>query len=79
MTRAPTPTRERFRQVVSAALPAEELVTGRFGHTVLHLQAEPGGLGEAEHRASLELFQSQVAPVLRRSIPDPAFPPPPGA
>ncbi|MFG2620786.1 LLM class flavin-dependent oxidoreductase [Streptomyces sp. NPDC048507] len=45
-----------------------------FGHTVLHLQAEPGGLGEAEHRASLELFQSRVAPVLRRSIPDPLFP-----
>ncbi|MFD3719070.1 LLM class flavin-dependent oxidoreductase [Streptomyces sp. NPDC058674] len=46
-----------------------------FGHTVLHLQAESGGLTDAEHRASLELFQSQVAPVLRRAIPDPVFPP----
>ncbi|WP_406179817.1 LLM class flavin-dependent oxidoreductase [Streptomyces sp. NBC_01006] len=45
-----------------------------FGHTVLHLQAEAGGLREAEHRASLELFQSEIAPVLRREIPDPSFP-----
>ncbi|MFD9257240.1 LLM class flavin-dependent oxidoreductase [Streptomyces sp. NPDC059538] len=45
-----------------------------FGHTALHLQAEPGGLTPAEHRASLELFQSQIAPVLRREIPDPSFP-----
>ncbi|MER5486211.1 LLM class flavin-dependent oxidoreductase [Streptomyces sp. NPDC002812] len=44
-----------------------------FGHTVLHLQAEPGGLTEAQHRDSLALFQSEIAPVLRRSIPDPAF------
>ncbi|MEU8844372.1 LLM class flavin-dependent oxidoreductase, partial [Streptomyces roseus] len=45
-----------------------------FGHTVLHLQAEAGGLPEAEHQASLELFQSEIAPVLRREIPDPSFP-----
>lgn len=45
-----------------------------FGHTVLHLQAEACGLREAEHRASLELFQSEIAPVLRRDIPDPSFP-----
>ncbi len=45
-----------------------------FGHTALQLQAEPGGLTPAEHRASLELFPSQIAPVLRREIPDPSFP-----
>ncbi|MFJ3586915.1 LLM class flavin-dependent oxidoreductase [Streptomyces sp. NPDC090127] len=45
----------------------------RFGHTVLHLQADAGGLTETQHRASLELFQSGVAPVLRREIPDPPF------
>ncbi|MFI9063400.1 LLM class flavin-dependent oxidoreductase [Streptomyces sp. NPDC053429] len=45
----------------------------QFGHTVLHLQAEPGGLPPAAHRASLELFQSEIAPVLRREIPDPPF------
>ncbi|MFF9899656.1 LLM class flavin-dependent oxidoreductase [Streptomyces longispororuber] len=45
----------------------------QFGHTVLHLHAEAGGLTKARHRASLELFQSEVAPVLRRDIPDPPF------
>ncbi|UUY51056.1 LLM class flavin-dependent oxidoreductase [Streptomyces yangpuensis] len=46
----------------------------RFGHSVLHLQADAGGLTHAQHRASLELFQSAIAPVLRRDIPDPPFP-----
>ncbi|MFF7881174.1 LLM class flavin-dependent oxidoreductase [Streptomyces sp. NPDC007896] len=46
----------------------------RFGHTVLHLHADASGLGDAQHRDSLERFQSQVAPVLRREIPDPPFP-----
>jgi alkanesulfonate monooxygenase SsuD/methylene tetrahydromethanopterin reductase-like flavin-dependent oxidoreductase (luciferase family) len=45
----------------------------QFGHTVLHVQADAGGLTESQHRASLELFQSEVAPVLRREIPDPPF------
>ncbi|MGP2441714.1 LLM class flavin-dependent oxidoreductase [Streptomyces sp. JW3] len=45
----------------------------RFGHTVLHLPADASGLPDAAHRASLELFQSAVAPVLRRDIPDPPF------
>ncbi|AIR96737.1 LLM class flavin-dependent oxidoreductase [Streptomyces glaucescens] len=45
----------------------------RFGHTVLHVQADANGLPDARHRASLELFQSDVAPVLRRDIPDPPF------
>ncbi|MFE9899911.1 LLM class flavin-dependent oxidoreductase [Streptomyces achromogenes] len=45
-----------------------------FGHTVLHVAADAGGLPPALHRDSLELFQSEVAPVLRRHIPDPPFP-----
>ncbi|WLQ38831.1 LLM class flavin-dependent oxidoreductase [Streptomyces laculatispora] len=45
----------------------------QFGHTVLHLQAEAGGLTDRRHRDSLALFQSDVAPVLRREIPDPPF------
>ncbi|MEU4655979.1 LLM class flavin-dependent oxidoreductase [Streptomyces sp. NPDC023723] len=45
----------------------------QFGHTVLHLHADASGLPDAAHRASLELFQSAVAPVLRRDIPDPPF------
>ncbi len=45
----------------------------RFGHTVLHVHADAGGLTDAQHRHSLELFQSAVAPVLRENIPDPPF------
>ncbi|MFF9045858.1 LLM class flavin-dependent oxidoreductase [Streptomyces parvulus] len=45
----------------------------QFGHTVLHLQADADGLTDAQHRASLQLFQSAVAPALRRDIPDPPF------
>jgi alkanesulfonate monooxygenase SsuD/methylene tetrahydromethanopterin reductase-like flavin-dependent oxidoreductase (luciferase family) len=46
----------------------------RFGHSVLHLHAEPNGLTPRQHRASLELFQAEIAPVLRREIPDPPWP-----
>ncbi|MFJ3717925.1 LLM class flavin-dependent oxidoreductase [Streptomyces sp. NPDC090057] len=45
----------------------------QFGHTVLHVPADAGGLTDVQHRASLELFQSEVAPVLRRGIPNPPF------
>ena len=45
----------------------------RFGHSVLHLHADAGGLPGPRHRASLELFQSDIAPVLRREIPDPPW------
>jgi alkanesulfonate monooxygenase SsuD/methylene tetrahydromethanopterin reductase-like flavin-dependent oxidoreductase (luciferase family) len=46
----------------------------QFGHSVLHLHADAGGLTDAQHRQSLELFQSDIAPVLRRDIPDPPWP-----
>lgn len=45
----------------------------QFGHTVLHVHADASGLTDAQHRDSLELFQSDVAPVLRREIPDPPW------
>ncbi|MFC9083910.1 LLM class flavin-dependent oxidoreductase [Streptomyces sp. NPDC057062] len=45
----------------------------QFGHTVLHLNADAGGLTNAQHRRCLELFQSEVAPALRKEIPDPPF------
>ncbi|MFQ6146993.1 LLM class flavin-dependent oxidoreductase [Streptomyces seoulensis] len=45
----------------------------RFGHTVQHVQADASGLTDARHRASLERFQSEVAPALRTAIPDPPF------
>ncbi|SEQ99514.1 LLM class flavin-dependent oxidoreductase [Actinokineospora terrae] len=43
----------------------------RFGHQVLHISADRDGLTPAQHRATLELFQSEVAPVLSKAIPDP--------
>lgn len=45
----------------------------QFGHSVLHLHADAGGLTDAQHRRSLELFQSDIAPTLRRDIPDPPW------
>ena len=48
----------------------------RFGHTVMHLHADAGGLTDTQHRDSLTLFQSDIAPVLNRSIPDPPWPSP---
>jgi alkanesulfonate monooxygenase SsuD/methylene tetrahydromethanopterin reductase-like flavin-dependent oxidoreductase (luciferase family) len=45
----------------------------QFGHSVLHLHADAGGLTDAQHRESLELFQSDIAPALRRGIPDPPW------
>lgn len=41
----------------------------RFGHEVIHLHADADGLPAGAHRDSLELFQSEIAPVLRREIP----------
>jgi alkanesulfonate monooxygenase SsuD/methylene tetrahydromethanopterin reductase-like flavin-dependent oxidoreductase (luciferase family) len=46
----------------------------RFGHTVLHLPAEPLGVDAEDFRGALELFQAEVAPVLRKEIPDPPWP-----
>ncbi len=47
----------------------------QLGHEVLHLNADGAGLTPAQHRATLELFQSEIAPVLRREIPSRPFPP----
>jgi hypothetical protein len=46
----------------------------QFGHSVMHLHADASGLTDAQHRESLELFQSDIAPVLRRDIPEPPWP-----
>jgi len=46
----------------------------RFGHEVMHVSADPNGLTEKQHRATFELFQSEIAPVLRRDIPSRPFP-----
>ncbi|MEW1721989.1 LLM class flavin-dependent oxidoreductase [Streptomyces sp. NPDC093109] len=43
----------------------------RFGHQVTHLQADRAGLTADQHRETLELFQSDIAPALRRDLPGP--------
>jgi alkanesulfonate monooxygenase SsuD/methylene tetrahydromethanopterin reductase-like flavin-dependent oxidoreductase (luciferase family) len=45
-----------------------------FGHQVMHLHADADGLTDKQHRETLELFQSDVAPALRRDIPAPPWP-----
>jgi alkanesulfonate monooxygenase SsuD/methylene tetrahydromethanopterin reductase-like flavin-dependent oxidoreductase (luciferase family) len=46
----------------------------RLGHSVMHLHADAGGLTDSQHRDNLALFQSAIAPELRRTIPDPPWP-----
>jgi len=41
----------------------------QLGHEVIHLSADNDGVEVAQKRRSLELFQSEVAPVLRQRIP----------
>ncbi|MCK9877395.1 LLM class flavin-dependent oxidoreductase [Frankia sp. Ag45/Mut15] len=46
----------------------------RLGHEVMHLPIDADGLTPAEHRATLELFHAEIAPVLRADIPSRPFP-----
>jgi hypothetical protein len=46
----------------------------RFGHEVMHLHADADGLTPEQHRGALELFQAEIAPVLRAEIPSRPFP-----
>lgn len=45
----------------------------QLGHEVLNINSDGVGLTPAQHRATLELFQSDIAPTLRRSIPSRPF------
>ena len=45
----------------------------RFGHQVVHVQADASGLTEQQHRDSLELFATEVATPLRTALPDPPW------
>ena len=47
-----------------------------FGNRLIAIGGHPGNLSHAAVPASLELFQAEVAPVLRRTIPDPDWPDP---
>lgn len=44
-----------------------------FGHEAMHLHADADGLTDKQHRATLELFQQEIAPALRRDIPSRPF------
>ncbi|MFG1703722.1 LLM class flavin-dependent oxidoreductase [Nonomuraea sp. M3C6] len=46
----------------------------RLGHEVMHLHADADGLTDKQHREALELFQAEIAPVLRKEIPSRPFP-----
>lgn len=47
-----------------------------FGNSVISVSGHRGDLDQAGYRRSLELFQAEVAPELRRTIPDPPWPEP---
>jgi alkanesulfonate monooxygenase SsuD/methylene tetrahydromethanopterin reductase-like flavin-dependent oxidoreductase (luciferase family) len=79
------PTLEDFIERSSALIGSPQQVIEKvhryhrqLGHTVMHLHADAGGLTDRQHRQSLELFQSDIAPVLRSQIPDPPWPWAPG-
>jgi alkanesulfonate monooxygenase SsuD/methylene tetrahydromethanopterin reductase-like flavin-dependent oxidoreductase (luciferase family) len=74
------PTLEDFVERSSALIGSPQQVVDKvhryheqFGHSVLHIHADAGGLTDVQHRDSLELFQSEIAPVLRKEIPDPPW------
>ncbi|GAA3526464.1 LLM class flavin-dependent oxidoreductase [Amycolatopsis ultiminotia] len=75
------PTLEDFAERSSALIGSPEQIIEKvlryheqFGHQVVHLSADRDGRTPGEHRAALELFQSEVAPALRRAIPGPSWP-----
>ena len=51
----------------------------QMGHEVLNINSDGAGLTPAQHRETLELFQSDIAPILRRDIPSRSFPAPAGS
>jgi alkanesulfonate monooxygenase SsuD/methylene tetrahydromethanopterin reductase-like flavin-dependent oxidoreductase (luciferase family) len=74
------PTLEDFVERSSALIGSPQQVVDKvhryheqFGHSVLHIHADAGGLTDVQHRESLELFQSEIAPGLRKEIPDPPW------
>jgi hypothetical protein len=47
-----------------------------FGNRLIAIGGHPGNLSQAQFPGSLELFQAEVAPALRQTIPDPDWPEP---
>ncbi|MFD2415449.1 LLM class flavin-dependent oxidoreductase [Amycolatopsis pigmentata] len=74
------PTLEDFVERSSALIGSPQQIIQKvlryheqFGHQVLHVQADGDGLTDKQHRETLELFQSDIAPALRRHIPGPEW------
>ena len=74
-------TLEDFAERSSALIGSPAQITDKvlryhkeLGHQVMHLHADRDGLTARQHRDTLELFQSDIAPVLRQEIPDPPWP-----
>ncbi|HEY2042673.1 MAG TPA: LLM class flavin-dependent oxidoreductase [Jatrophihabitans sp.] len=74
------PTLEDFVERSSALIGSPAQITDKvlryhkeLGHQVMHLHADRDGLTERQHRDTLELFQSDIAPALRQEIPDPPW------
>jgi alkanesulfonate monooxygenase SsuD/methylene tetrahydromethanopterin reductase-like flavin-dependent oxidoreductase (luciferase family) len=70
------PTLEDFVERSSALVGSPQQVIEKvlrhheeLGHEVIHLHSDGDGLTPAAHRAALELFQAEVAPVLRSAVP----------
>ena len=51
----------------------------QMGHEVLNINSDGAGLTPAQHRETLELLQSDIAPTLRLDIPSRPFPAPDGS
>jgi alkanesulfonate monooxygenase SsuD/methylene tetrahydromethanopterin reductase-like flavin-dependent oxidoreductase (luciferase family) len=74
------PTLEDFVERSSALIGSPQQVVDKvlryheqLGHEVTHLNVDGDGLGPRRQREQLELFQSEVAPVLRATIPSRPF------
>ncbi|GLY16958.1 luciferase-like monooxygenase [Kineosporia sp. NBRC 101677] len=74
------PTLEDFVERSSALVGSPQQVIEKvhryheqFGHSVINLSADANGLPGHQHRAGLELFQAEIAPALRHTLPDPPW------
>ena len=46
----------------------------QLGHSAMFIESDSNGLTPAQHRDSLDRFAGEIAPVLRRALPDPPWP-----
>ncbi len=75
------PTLEDFVERSSALIGSPQQIIDKvhryhehLGHSVLHISSDPDGLTSVQHLDSLERFATEIAPALRRALPDPPWP-----